>query len=230
MVERLSGRDQGTDVKRDSVRHERARRDAILQLRRALLWAAEAGSGVAAPGPLALRSAPGVLPYSERLSRVDFLRSALGNPALLHSTEVTLQDPSRGPRTHVYLDVSGSMERHLPLVYAALRPLTAYLHPEVHLFSTCIADVDLSELRRGVRVGTGGTNVAPVTQHMLDKGVKRALFITDGWVGTVPDEHARKLADRRTRVAVAVTHGGATDFARRLKSRIWHLPSLELHP
>lgn len=141
-----------------------------------------------------------------------------------------MRDPSRGPRTHVYLDVSGSMERYLPLVYAALRPLTAHVHPEVHLFSTCIADVDLPGLRRGVRVGTGGTDVAPVTRHMLDKRVKRALFITDGWVGTVPDEHARRLAGLGTRVAVAVTHGGQTDFARRLKSRIWHLPSLESHP
>ena len=229
MVERLSGRDQGGDVKRDSVRREGARRDTVLRLRQALLWAAEAGSGAAAPGSPEFRLSPGVLPYAQRLSRTDFLRSALGNPALLHATEVTMREPSRGPRTHVYLDVSGSMEEHLPLVYAALRPLTSHLHPQVHLFSTCIADVDLPGLRRGVRVGTGGTCVAPVTAHMLDNGVKRALFVTDGWVGSVPKEHARKLASRGTRVAVAVTHGGDADFAHRLSSRIWRLPSLESH-
>jgi hypothetical protein len=229
MVHRVSGRDRGADVAKSAVAREAPRRRAVAQLRRAVLWASLTGSGNAATGRRAVTVAPGVLPYALRLGRADFLRAALDAPSLLHPAEVRLEAPARGSLTHVYLDVSGSMDEHLPLVYAALRPLAAYLHPEVHLFSTRIVDVDLSALRRGVRMGTGGTDVAPVTGHMIDHRVRRALFVTDGWVGQVPDEHARQLRSRGTRVAVALTHDGEDEFSAALPSRVWRLPPLETH-
>ena len=61
----------------------------------------------------------------------------------------------RREQVHLYLDVSGSMDGCLPLLYATLRPLAGLIYPQVHLFSTRIHDLDLRDLVRGVRVTTG---------------------------------------------------------------------------
>ena len=132
--------------------------------------------------------------------------------SLLHPARLMASGIVRREQVHVYLDVSGSMDAALPALYATLASLSGLLHPKVHLFSTRIDDIDLRQLARGVRVTTGGTDIAPVTRHALDHRVKRALFVTDGWVGEVPDEHAHELAKRGARFAAVVTHNGRTGF------------------
>ncbi len=168
-----------------------------------------------------------MLPYARYLRRGDFVRHALHVPSLLHAQRVVVPGTVRHEAVHVYFDVSGSMEAALPALYATLASLSSLLHARVHLFSTRIDDVDLTQLRLGVRKSTGGTDIGPVTRHVLDHGVRRALFVTDGWVGEVPDEHARALEERRARFAVVVTHDGTTDFAAALRARTWRLPRLE---
>ena len=128
---------------------------------------------------------------------------------------------------HVYLDVSGSMDAALPALYATLASLASLLHPKVHLFSTRIDDIDLRQLARGVRVTTGGTDIAPVTRHALDQRVRRALFVTDGWVGKVPGEHAHELAKRGARFAAVITQPGEAAFAAALGAKVWRFPNLE---
>ena len=80
---------------------------------------------------------------------------------------------------------------------------------------------------RGVRFTTGGTDFVAVTRHALEMRVRRALVLTDGWVGDVPEEHARELAWRGTRFAAVVTFNGDPSFASALDAKIWQLPSLE---
>jgi len=104
---------------------------------------------------------PGLLPYAPRPQRADFVRQALGSPALLHPATVVADRPVRRERVHLYLDVSGSMDWCLPALYAALRPLAGLVHQQVHLFSTRVHDLDLRDLVRGVRVTTGGTTSRP---------------------------------------------------------------------
>jgi uncharacterized protein with von Willebrand factor type A (vWA) domain len=152
------------------------------------------------------------------------VRRALGQASLLLQADVELCRPAQFDRTRVYLDVSGSMDGHLPAIYAALAPLSGLLHPHLHLFSTEVVDIGLARLRRGVRTTTGGTDIAPVTRHMIEHKVRRALIVTDGWVGDVPEEHALKLRKSRARVSVAVPEGGDPDFTRSLNSRVWRLP------
>jgi len=59
----------------------------------------------------------------------------------------------------------------------------------------------------GFAVGstTGGASNAVVTEHMVRQGVRRALVVTDGWVGGVPTEHAHALARRKGRFGIALT-------------------------
>jgi hypothetical protein len=226
MVESRSGRDQGGPRHRETVARTEARRQAVAQIRRALLAMANVGE-CGAQGNAVWQPSPSLLPYAPRLARSDFVRAALGSPALLHEAAVPIRRPLAQERTHVYLDVSGSMSGELPLLYAALQPLSALLHPRVHLFSTEIADIDLSQLARGVRIGTGGTDIGPVTAHALKHRVRRAVIVTDGWVGDVPQEHARALAERRCRFAALISGRGDPSFVKRLACRVWRLPEME---
>jgi hypothetical protein len=226
MVDERSGRDQGGPRTTGTVARAAVRREAVARIRRALLSVAATG-GAGANGAFTWQETPSVLPYAPRLARGDFVRATLGSPSLLHDTAVQRRLPLAQERTHVYVDVSGSMREELPLVYAALRPLAALLHPRVHLFSTEVAAIDLAQLARGVRVGTGGTSFAPVTGHLIEHRIRRAVFVTDGWVGSVPAEHARRLAERRCRFAAVVSHRGDPSFATKLACRVWRLPAME---
>jgi hypothetical protein len=126
----------------------------------------------------------------------------------------------------VYVDVSGSMAGELPLIYGALGPLTSHLHPRIHLFSTRVEDINPEALRRGWKTSTEGTDIACVTQHILEHHIARALLVTDGWVGETPAEHLRRLRRRRVRLACVITHEGDVGFAGVLHGTVHRLPPL----
>jgi len=224
MERRRSGRDQGGAPAQDCVGRARARAEAVRTIRQALLAVADLGQGMRGTPARERAASPGLLPYAPRPQRADFVRQALGSPVLLHPAAVVADRLVTRERVHLYLDVSGSMDACLPVLYAALRPLEGLLHPQAHLFSTLIHDVDVHRLRRGVRVTTGGTDVTPVTEHLIARGVRRAVLLTDGWVGAVPQEHARALGRRGARVAVVLTANGDARFADALAARVWRLP------
>jgi predicted metal-dependent peptidase len=94
------------------------------------------------------------------------------------------------------------------------------------LFSTTIEDIPLADLKKGKVSTTGGTNISPVTAHMIKHKVKKAVFLTDGFVGSVPGEHQRKLRKLGTRINTVLTHGGRNEFAQVLKGKIYKLPLL----
>ena len=227
MVERVSGRDQGGEAQSSQIRLAQALREAAATLRKAILAIADLGAGYGGAIERRDEEREGTLPYVLRPQRRDFLRQALGVPSLLHPARRVVPGIVRREQVHVYLDVSGSMDAALPALYATLASLGGFLHPKLHLFSTRIDDIDLRQLAHGVRVTTGGTNIAPVTRHALDHRVKRALFVTDGWVGKVPDEHSHALRRRGARFAAVVTEGGEVDFAAAFGAKTWRLPNLE---
>ena len=166
------------------------------------------------------------LPYRTGTDRRAELRVLLGQEPLFFRAQTQLQGIERRNRVHVYVDVSGSMGGELPLVYGALVPLLDYLHPEIHLFSTLVEDVSPERLRRGEVATAWGTGIDCVTAHMVDKQVRRAVILTDGWVGQVPGEHAAKLRHRRARVNSVVTRDGDPSFAAAFTGRVSRLPSL----
>lgn len=106
--------------------------------------------------------------------RPAFYRHALPNP----------RGGRGGERVHMYVDVSGSMSSVLSALYCAAIDCSAFVHPVVHLFSTQIANVSLRELCNGVVKSTGGTSIECVAAHMHQHGVRRAVIVTDGFVGT----------------------------------------------
>ena len=147
------------------------------------------------------------------LARRSLVQRALGYEPLLHVGSAPWRHAVRsGERVHVYLDVSGSMDQVKGALYGAVLDCEAFVHPRVHLFSTRIADISLAQLRRGDCQSTGGTDFACVAEHMSENQVRRALVITDGWVGKPRGQHQRTLSKAKLAVALLGEYVNHTDL------------------
>ncbi len=146
------------------------------------------------------------VPHTDRRSVV---LTALGGRTMFYRTECAVRRVTqRQQRVHVYLDVSGSIGNLVGPLYGAVLACREMVHPTIHLFSTMVADVSLDELRRGVCKTTGGTSIECVASHMANKKVRRAVIITDGFVG-VPSANAAAALNACT-VGVAITPGDSS--------------------
>jgi len=225
MVERRGGRDLGGECHRERIRPVSPRRVAIARIRRAMLPLLAQGAGGGPVHVAGTAPSEALLPLRSRADRRGRVAEQSGEAPLLWRGRLLAPAVTPAERVHVYLDTSGSMDAVLPLLYGAMVRLLPWLHPRLHLFSTTVADIDFQALRHGRVITTCGTDIACVTTHMLAHRVRRALLVTDGWVGRVPDSHRRPL--RRCRVGVVLTAHGDGEFARALGWRTHTLPVLE---
>ncbi len=151
-------------------------------------------------------------------ARRDVVLGLLGSPILLHEGSVTTKGVTRaGERVHVYLDVSGSVSGLVGVLSAAILDCSAFVHPVVHAFSTVIADCSVADLRAGKFHTTGGTDVACIAEHARKHGVRRAVILTDGYVGKPVGSDADTLA--LMRIAVAYTSASKPDDLARVTGR-----------
>lgn len=142
--------------------------------------------------------------------RRDVVAQLLGSPILLHEGSVRGRGRVRaGERVHVYLDVSGSVMGILGVLTAATRDCSDFVHPVVHGFSTQVADHSLADLAAGRVTSTWGTDIGCVAEHARRHGVKRAVLITDGYVGRARGIDAETLGG--VRLAVAYTGRDSND-------------------
>ena len=146
------------------------------------------------------------VPHIDRRSVV---LKALGGRTILYRAECPVRRATQKQlRVHVYLDVSGSIGNLVGPLYGAVLACREMVHPTIHLFSTKVADVTLDELRRGVCKTTGGTSIECVASHMAKHRVRRAVIITDGFVG-VPTANAAAALNACT-VGVAIPPGNSS--------------------
>jgi hypothetical protein len=132
------------------------------------------------------------IPHLDRRTAV--LRG-LGSKPLLFENRVRSANRGRGgERVHVYLDVSGSIGELKGPLYGAVFDSREFVHPQVHLFSDAIHDISISQLRKGVCKTTHGTSIDCVAEHIQKKNVRRAVLITDGFVGRPNGVHHDTLA------------------------------------
>lgn len=226
LVEKRSGRDQGQELAREKLQLRRKHNAAVGILRRALATLADVGAeGTLSPRML-FTPTDTVLPYRSRIDRRAELAAMWGNEPIYFNATSTLTGLARSERVHVYLDVSGSMDGVVRALYEALLPLLDKVAPKVHLFSTAISDISHAQLSRGVLDTTGGTTIDVVTAHILKEKVKRALIVTDGWVGGIPSSHVEKLNRTRTKLHGVITSPGDPAFLQPVNGKAWQLPVL----
>ena len=144
--------------------------------------------------------------------RAAVLRS-LGANQLLYSGNVNVKRRRfAGEKVHVYLDVSGSIGDLKGALYGAVLDCREFIWPGIHLFSTEVADITFDELRRGICRTTGGTDIACVAAHMRGKKVRRAVLITDGFVGAPGLQDRETLAAAKLGVALTPNYCTRNDL------------------
>ena len=160
-----------------------------------------------------------------RLMRRSVVLNAIGAAPLLHQEQLQIRRITpKGEQVHVYLDVSGSVSGLVGALYGAILDNKELVHPIVHLFSTRIVDVTLQQLRAGHCVTTGGTCIGCVAQHMKQHKVRRAVIVTDGFVGA-PSVVARGILEN-VQLGVALTPGNST--RRDLEGLVEHWAQLKV--
>lgn len=150
----------------------------------------------------------GVLPNAR--DRLHHARKALGVPNTLWAQQGTYKArvPERKVKSHVYLDVSGSMSNVLPYLLNLILPYVVDGRADVFQFSTEVEHLPTSDLRKGLVKSTGGTQIFCVMEHLLahrDK-VKRALILTDGYTGRPQRNHIAQLAEDGTQIHLVLPH------------------------
>jgi hypothetical protein len=104
------------------------------------------------------------------------------------------------------------MEIVLKALYGAVLDCQEFVHRPIHLFSTKVVDISLSELEAGKCHSTGGTDINCVAEHMALNHVTRALLISDGWVGKAHGQCYDTLAKSRLAVAYLGNSFNQTDL------------------
>ena len=104
------------------------------------------------------------------------------------------------------------MDSVLKDLYGAVLDCEQLVFPTVHLFSTKVADITARDLRSGKCKSTGGTDIACVADHMSKHKVRRAVLVTDGWVGLPQGEHKQVLQSARLAVAYLGNNINQTDL------------------
>lgn len=188
----IRGRSFGDLLRETDVRPARVSRRGIL---RCLLGRIGGEGRGRAPVPIRSECQFSVQSPIPHLDRRTAVLRGLGSKPLLFENRV--QSPRRGrggDRVHVYLDVSGSIGDLKGPLYGAVFDSREFVHPQVHLFSDAIHDISLAELRKGVCKTTHGTSIDCVAEHIQKQKVRRAVLITDGFVGRPAGIHHDTLA------------------------------------
>ena len=171
---------------------ERWRREAWRVLRRHLVPDRRAPRQEDAPSELRLP----VLSPSDRRS---FSR-ALWSPLL---PEALWNSPRRavGASAQVYLDVSGSMSKEMPLIIALLARLGSHIRRPFWAFSDVVAPAVIRDGQLHADT-TGGTSMACVLRHLAQTRPRAAVVVTDGYIESLTQAQVRAAAGVRLHAIV----------------------------
>lgn len=153
---------------------------------------------------IAKRPMESVLPALDRRSNV--LRF-LGLEPLLYLREAPVRERQGIEPVHIYLDVSGSVGLLIPSLYRAALSCARLVYPRVHLFSTSVSTVSFEHLLQGTVETTWGTDISCVVAHMKRFEIRRAVILTDGYVGEPGEEFSAFL--KKCVVGAALTWDGS---------------------
>ncbi len=219
-----NGRSLSDLLEQKHVEHATVGRQVLAALRRALLAASTRSRSLRRRGA---GQVPGQVVIPDLRDRRGTVLRASGNSPLLYDSQVSARRARDEGQARVYLDVSGSMDAYLAHLYAGLSQLRDLVQPQVALFSTKVATVPLADFLRGRADSTGGTDIACVLKDLLARRPRRALVVTDGYVGAVPKDDRRRLERAGVEVRVLLTPKGWRPDLAALASRFDVLPELD---
>lgn len=107
----------------------------------------------------------------------------------------------------VYLDVSGSVQEHLPRILGILARLEDVL-TGVFLFSTEVQEIPFKQLLAGKITTTYGTSFDCVAASIVDRGYGHAVIVTDGYAFLTP-EKTNALQEGKVKLLTLLFGGGS---------------------
>jgi Putative metallopeptidase domain len=149
----------------------------------------------------------GVSPIPIQPSKRDFVLLAAGVPPF-HYHNVAYRQATQERGLAVYLDVSGSVNQHLPEIIGLLRSLRTELKT-IFLFSNKVVEVPFQTLLAGQVQTTYGTDFDCIAEHILANRFDKTVILTDGYA-SMTEENQEQLKARTFR-ALTVLFGGRTD-------------------
>jgi hypothetical protein len=153
------------------------------------------------------RQAIGVSPIPLHPSKRDFVLLAAGIPPFHYHNHVQ-RVTTKKHGLAVYLDVSGSVNDHLPEIVSILSSLKAEL-TSIFLFSNKVVEVPFKALLAGRVQTTYGTDFNCIAESIIERDLDKAVILTDGYAG-LNEEHQTALKQRRV-CTLTVLFGGKTD-------------------
>ena len=148
-----------------------------------------------------------VSPIPLQPSKRDFVLLAAGMPPLhFHNHAQRVTTETRG--LAIYLDVSGSVNQHLPEIIGLLRSLRTELKT-IFLFSNKVVEVPFQTLLAGHIETTCGTDFNCIAQHLLANRFDKAVILTDGYA-SMTEENQVELRKRKL-CTLTILFGGKTD-------------------
>lgn len=146
-------------------------------------------------------------PFPVRPSRRDLVMLSAGVwPGLFRNRQPEIREDRKG--VAVFLDVSGSVNDHLPAIVGLLSHYRERIR-SVHLFSNAVREVPFDMLCAGRLSTTYGTDFNCVARAITERGYDRAVVLTDGYA-SLDDEPARQLSEDRP-VILTILFGTKTD-------------------
>jgi len=149
----------------------------------------------------------GMSPIPLHPSKRDFVLLAAGIPPFHYHNRVTRQG-SEDRGLAVYLDVSGSVNQHLPEIIGLLRSFKNDLKT-VFLFINKVIEVPFRTLLKGHVQTTYGTDFDCIAEHVLANRFDKAVILTDGYA-SMKLENLEELKRCKLR-ALTVLFGGKQD-------------------
>ncbi len=149
----------------------------------------------------------GVSPIPLQPSKRDFVLLAAGVPPF-HYHNRAYRQTAQDRGLAVYLDVSGSVNQHLPEIIGLLRSLRADLET-IFLFSNKVAETPFRRLLAGHVKTTYGTDFDCIAEHVLENRYDKAVILTDGYADMKEDNREQlKVHAFRT---LTILFGGRKD-------------------
>ena len=149
----------------------------------------------------------GVSPIPLHPSKRDIVLLAAGIPPFHYHNHVQ-RVATKEHGLAVYLDVSGSVNEHLPEIVGVLSSLKAEL-TSIFLFSNKVVEIPFKVLLAGHVQSTYGTDFDCIAESIVERDLDKAVIFTDGYA-SLRVESAERLKQRRVHT-LTVLFGGKTD-------------------
>ena len=153
------------------------------------------------------RPAIGVSPIPLHPSKRDFVLLAAGIPPFHYHNHVQ-RVATKEHGLAVYLDVSGSVNEHLPGIVGVLSSLKAEL-TSIFLFSNKVVEIPFKTLLAGHVQTTYGTDFDCIAESIVERDLDKAVIFTDGYA-SLQTQHSERLKQSRVRT-LTVLFGGKAD-------------------